>query len=249
MDSSTPVLDLIDELNNSTLVRHADTFNFSTLYTSIPHNLLLQCLEELITESFRVRGATYICVNHNNAFWSDNKVNNQEHNVSESNLIEYVRFLVDSIYIQVGDRVYKQKIGIPMGTDCAPHLANFYYEYKYIKDKLSNNHKVASLFRNTVRFIDDLLTFNNPMFEEEVYNIYPTELVLKKTTETPHRLSYLDIMILIINKKIVTSVYDKRDAFNFNIVNYPFLDGNISGRQSYGVYVSQLVRIGRICST
>ena len=87
------------------------------------------------------------------------------------------------------------------------------------------------------------------MFEEEVYNIYPTELVLKKTTETPHRLLYLDIMILIINKKIVTSVYDKRDAFNFNIVNYPLLDGNISGRQSYGVYVSQLVRIGRICST
>ena len=118
-----------------------------------------------------------------------------------------------------------------------------------MKDKLSNNHKVASLFRNTVRFIDDLLTFNNPMFEEEVYNIYPTELVLKKATETPHRLSYLDIMILIINKKIVTSVYDKRDAFNFNIVNYAFLDGNISGRQSYGVYVSQLVRIGRICST
>ena len=53
-------------------------------------------------------------------------MNNQEHNVSESNLIEYVRFLVDSIYIQVGDRVYKQKIGIPMGTDCAPHLANLF---------------------------------------------------------------------------------------------------------------------------
>ena len=145
----------------------------------------------------------------------------------------------------MGDRVYKQKIGIPMGTDCAPHLANLLLFYKYIKDKLSNNHKVASLFRNTVRFnfIDGLLTFNNPMFEEEVYNIYPTELVLKKTTETPHRLSYLDIMILIIH---ITSVYDKRDAFNFNIVNYPFLDGSISGRQSYGVYVSQLVRI---CST
>ena len=65
------------------------------------------------------------------------------------------------------------------------------------------------------------------MFEEEVYNIYPTELVLKKPTDTPHRLSYLDIMILIINKKIVTSVYDKRDAFNFNIVNYPFLDNRM----------------------
>ena len=126
VDSSTPVLDLIDKLNNSTLVRHADTFDFSTLYSSISHNLLLQCLEELITEEFRVRGATYICVNHNNTFWSDNKVNNQDHNVSESNLIEYVRCLVDNSYIQVGDRVYKEKIGIPMGTDCAPRLANLF---------------------------------------------------------------------------------------------------------------------------
>ena len=50
-------------------------------------------------------------------------------------------------------------------------------------------------------------------------------------------------------KKIVTSVYDKRNAFNFNIVNYPFLDGNISGRQSYGVHVSQLVRICSIYDT
>ena len=49
---------------------------------------------------------------HNNTFWSDNKVNNQDHNVSESNLIEYVKFLVDNIYIQVADRVYKQKIGM-----------------------------------------------------------------------------------------------------------------------------------------
>ena len=45
-----------------------------------------------------------------------------------------------------------------------------------------------------------------------------------------------------------TAVYDKRDDFNFKIVNFPFLCSNIPSRPAYGVYISQLVRIGRICS-
>ena len=51
-----------------------------------------------------------------------------------------------NIYVKVGNRVFKQTIGIPMGTDCAPLLANlflFFYEYKYVKDKLRDNHKQA----------------------------------------------------------------------------------------------------------
>ena len=45
-----------------------------------------------------------------------------------------------------------------------------------------------------------------------------------------------------------TNVYDKRDNFNFKIVNFPFLNSNIPTRPAYGVYMSQLVRIGRISS-
>ena len=68
----------------------------------------------------------------------------------------------------MGYRVFKQTIGIPMGTDCAPLLANlflFFYEYKYVKDKLKDNHKQARLVKHTVRYIDDLLMLNNPNFE------------------------------------------------------------------------------------
>ena len=137
-----------------------------------------------------------------------------------------------------------------MGTDCAPLLANlflFFYEYKYVKDKLKTNPREARLLRHTVRYIDDLLTLNNPAFEQEIPNIYPPQLQLKKTTETPVKLSYLDICIEIIERKFKTSVYDKRDAFKFHIVNFPFLDSNIPTKPAYGVYISQLVRIGRIC--
>ena len=84
-------------------------------------------------------------------------------------------------------------------------------------------------------------------FEEEIINILPPELTLKKTTESNSRISYLDISISICNNKYVTEVYDKRENLNFNIVNYPYMCSNIPAKPTYGVYVSQLIRISRIC--
>ena len=87
-------------------------------------------------------------------------------------------------------------MGIPMGTDCAPLLANlflFYYEYRYMKNLIKNNIILAKKTNNTMRYIDDLLTLNNPAFDNAIDDIYPPELQLKKTTECPTTLSYLDI--------------------------------------------------------
>ena len=167
-------------------------------------------------------------------------------------MITYIEYLVDNIYISVGDNTFKQRIGIPMGTDCAPMLANlflFYHEYTYIKHKLKTNYGCAYSYRYTVRYIDDLLTFNNPSFEENITTIYPPELTLKKTTESANKASYLDIEIEVRGNQLHTSVYDKRDHFAFSIVKFPFLCGNIPSNPTYGVYTSQLVRIGRICDS
>ena len=49
--------------------------------------------------------------------------------------------------------------------------------------------------------------------------------------------------------KIKTKIYDKRDDFDFTITNFPFLDGDVPLAPSYGVYISQLVRFARVCST
>ena len=81
-----------------------------------------------------------------------------------------------------------------MGTDCAPLLAYlflFYYEHKFMKEKLKQNSRIAKTFSNTFQYTDDLLTLNNPAFEQE---IYLQQLKLKKTTETDSRLSYLDLI-------------------------------------------------------
>ena len=116
-----------------------------------------------------------------------------------------------------------------------------------MKEKLKQNNQAAKNFSNTFRYIDDLLTLNNPTFEKEIKNIYPPQLELKKTTETDSRLSYLDLEVNIVEGKFTTAVYDKRDGFSFHIVNFPYMDSNIPSKPAYGVYISQLVRIGHIC--
>ena len=56
-------------------------------------------------------------------------------------------------------------------------------------------------------------------------------------------------MNLSITNGIVSSkIYDKRDDFNFEIVNFPFFDGDVPRSSSYGVYISQLIRFAKVCS-
>ena len=52
----------------------------------------------------------------------------------------------------------------------------------------------------------------------------------------------------ITNGIVFSKIYDKRDDFNFEIVNFPFLDGDVPRSPSYGVYISQLIRFARVCS-
>jgi hypothetical protein len=102
---------------------------------------------------------------------------------------------------------------------------------------------MARRFNNTMRYIDDLLILNNTEFNDAIQD--PSELQLKKTPESP---TTLDILITIEHGKYSTMVYDKRDSFHFDVVNFPNMSSNIPSKPAYGVYASQLVRIGRICS-
>ena len=119
-----------------------------------------------------------------------------------------------------------------------------------MKNLIKNNITLAKKFNNTMRYIhvDDLLTLNNTQFDAAIQDIYPQELQLKKTTESATALSYLDVLIIIDNGRYSTAFFDKMDSFTFIIVNFPHLSSNILSKLTYGVYISQLVRIGRICS-
>ena len=94
---------------------------------------------------------------------------------------------------------------------------------------------------------DDVLSINNPDFENYLGQMYPPELELKDTTESNTSASYLDLLLSIgRDGQLRTSLYDKRDDFNFHITNFPFLSRNIPSSPAYGVFISQLIRYARL---
>ena len=78
--------------------------------------------------------------------------------------------------------------------------------------------------------------------------IYPTELQLNKANSSDAEAPFLDLNLSIINGIVSSKIYDKEDGFYFEIVNFPFLDGDVPRCPSYGVYISQLIRFARVCS-
>ena len=133
-----------------------------------------------------------------------------------------------------------------MGTNCAPLVADLFF-FCYERDimlSLSDNNQadVIEAFNSTSRYLDDLLNIDNPYFEQMVGQIYPTELQLNKANYSDTEAPLLDLNLSITNGIVSSKIYDKRDDFNFEIVNFPFLDGDVPHCSSYGVYISELIR-------
>ena len=148
---------------------------------------------------------------------------------------------MENIYVQFGDMVYQQIVGIPMGTNCAPLIADLFL-YCYERDFMSNLQKskrfdLIDKFNDTSRYLDDIFTIDNPEFAEHIPDIYPRELQLNKANTSDKETSFLDLNIKVVGSNIHTSVYDKRDDFGFPIVNFPWLSGDVPRLPSYGIYI------------
>ena len=115
---------------------------------------------------------------------------------------------------------------------------------------LSDNNQadIIEAFNSTSRYLDDLLNIGNPYFGLMVGQIYPTELQLNKANSSDTEAPFLDLNLSITNGIVSSKIYDKRDDFNFDMINFPFLDGDVPRSPSYGVYISQLIRFARVCS-
>ena len=101
-------------------------------------------------------------------------------------------FLSINIFVRFGGRVFRQVIGIPMGTNSAPLLADLFlhtYEYEFIIKTMKGDITRALQFSKTFRYIDDLLCVINDNFKNHIGEIYPSELILKNTTATPSETS------------------------------------------------------------
>ena len=99
------------------------------------------------------------------------------------------------------------------------------------------------------RYTDDVLSLNSSSLGDFVDHIYPIELEIKNTTDTDRSASYLALHIEICSKvRLRTKLYDKRDYFNFPIMNFSFkYVATFTQHLHMEHYFSQLIRYYRAC--
>ena len=146
-------------------------------------------------------------------------------------MCDALHYLLDNIFIRFGTKLYRQIVSIPKGTNCAPLVADLFL-FCYERDSmlsLSDNNQadIIEAFNSTSRYLDELLNIDNPYFEQMVGQIYPTELQLNKANSSDTEAPFLDLNLSITNGIVSSKIYDIRDDFNFEIVNFPFLDGDV----------------------
>ena len=244
IDNRNPVTNFIKQANQNNYVHSVSTFDFKTLYTSIPHDKLKNMLSIVIKSTFKSRNKKFISVTGKKAFMCDERKSNFTVNIDQ--LIECINFIIDQSYIVYKGEVFRQCIGIPMGTNCAPYIANLFlhaYEDNFIDKMVQQGRShLAERLVNIYRYQDDCIVFNDQdTFLDKYKEIYPEEMVLEKTN-SGNVCTFLDLAISIEDDKFTYHSYDKRLDFNFDIINYPDLKSNIPYSPSYGVFNSQLVR-------
>ena len=122
------------------------------------------------------------------------------HAWSCQNVCDALTFLLDNIFIRFGTNLYRQLVGIPMGTNCAPLVADsflFYYE-RDLMMYLSVDKQADAIdaFNTTSRYLDDILNINNVYFDNMVSQIYPSELQLNKANASDTEAAFSTALLI-----------------------------------------------------
>ena len=196
-------------------------------------------------------GSLYLACNDRKAFFTSS--DQSRYTLwSCQNVCDALSYLLGGVCVGFGARLCGQIVGVPVGAGCAPLVAGLFL-YCYGGDFVGSLGRggradVIEAFNSTSRYLDDLLGIDNPYFEGMVNQIYPPELQLNKAGVSDTEAPFLDLHLSVANGFVSSKIYDKRDDFDFDIVNFPFLDGDVPRRASCGVCVSRLIRFARVCN-
>ena len=118
-----------------------------------------------------------------------------------------------------------------MGINFASLVADLFlscYERDFMMS-LSDDRQadINDVFNTTFRYLDDILNVNNVYFDNMISQIYPSELQLNKSNTSDTKVAFLDLHFSISNDIVSTKIYNKRDDFDFEIVHFHFLDGDV----------------------
>ena len=252
LQNSFPLIQKLDEINQKKKAKEISTFDFSTLYTKLPHDDLIRVLHQMVDFAFdggkfKNRGSKkYLTVFNTYCYWTAKR---KGHNSFTRNKIKFlVTHLIKECYFQFANLVLRQSIGIPMGIDPAPHWANLYlysYEEAHVSSLMKTNPVAARKYKHASRFIDDECNLNDSgQFKSTFHTIYPPALQVKCEHEGQHA-TFLELDISVKDGIFLYKLFDKRDDFPFFIVRMPDLSGNIPDHVFYGSVMSEFLRIAR----
>ena len=252
IQNSFPILERLDEINLKKKAREISTFDFSTLYTKLPHDDLILVLHEMIDFAFNggkfknEGNRKFLTVFKNYSYWT--KKSRGFNSFSRNKIKFLTTYLIKECYFQCSNLILRQSIGIPMGIDPAPFWANLYlyfYEEKHVTTLMKTDPFRARLYRYAARFIDDQCNLNDSgQFKNACQSIYPPDLQIKCEHEGQHA-TFLELDITVQEGLFVYKLFDKRDDFPFFIIRMPDLSGNIPDHVFYGSVMSEFLRIAR----
>ena len=120
IQNSDEVSHLVSEANSKCDVTSIKMYDFSTFYTNLPHTEIKERIPKLVSESFEGLDQKYISIDRNlRAHWTNTKRRSMLF-LTPREIMKMVHFLLDNVYIQVGDRVFQQCIGIPWALITRP---------------------------------------------------------------------------------------------------------------------------------
>ena len=190
LKNSTSLLSSFDQLDVRTGTS-VQTFDFSTLHTLIPHDLLKSRISNLAHNAFKKKNGsvryTHIKVTRAKGYFTHDINGSGDSMYTADNICKMIELLIDNIFLQFGGCLFHQMIEIPMGTNCAPLLADLFlysYENEFLDNMIRSGYRrLARSFNLCYRYTDDLIVFNNKKFLDYFKKIYPCQLrLLRKLT-------------------------------------------------------------------
>ena len=212
------------------------TFDFTTMYLSLPHSVIFKNIYYSVNEA----------IMHSQQFLCDEKLKSRSL-PNLQRIMSYVRFIVCNTFItNIEGNLIQQVVGIPMGTNSAPAIANltlYASEAQFMDTLYRIDPQNAKKYAFTFRYIDDCLLWDVEPPPTDVYQLFYSETTLED------RVNFLGGTIQKCNNKLYISVYDKTVNWDLPIIRFPHYHSNTPSHQIIGVMLGQFTRYYRICNT
>jgi hypothetical protein len=264
---------------------HLGTYDFTSMYTTLPHDDLVTRLCVILGDVFEKHkitddvNETLLHIDKEGThFWDIERPRAPRltvaqrrtagiketptwaHRFTLAQCNEMVDTLVRNTYVRFGGVIWRQTVGIPMGTNAAGYLANLFclsYEMDFLRGLVREERweLAKNVATKCVRYIDDLLTLGWKEFREYIYlpeGIYPKGQLDLQQTGSGFSLDYMDLLIKQNTRQgLSTAIYDKRLDKQFDkikVIRYPHIRSALSEQSKYGIVTSQMARAHTLCT-